>query len=165
MSCASIIPTQKSPPFRSLLFLEGRLQQHTWAGRLLLNSVVWDLYVLFFPFVFMIEVMSSQSGWLGRAVPRWAEDGEPSGTTAGFGRRQQGRMAGNPDSAQGAEGVALGGSGSPWPGYSFLLPLGPYPAFAVTAFCWRPSLNLYSRSGKPGSWCVLILGFQPSTLV
>ena len=73
----SIIPTQKSPPLRSLLHMEGNLQEPTRGGRLLLNSVGWVFNVLCFPSVFTVEVMSSHPGGLDRAVPRRTE-GSPS---------------------------------------------------------------------------------------
>lgn len=56
------------------------------------------------------------------------------GNAGGLGHRQQGTMTDGPDSSQEADGAAPSNSGGPWPGYSFLVPLGPYPVFVVTEF-------------------------------
>lgn len=83
----------------------------------------------------------------------------------GLGLRQQGRMAGHPDSIQGAGEIELSSSGSPWPRCSFLMPLGPYPYLYHVNLCLRSSFNLYPQSGHQVPDLFLTLDFYPSPLV
>lgn len=57
--------------------MEGQLKHYTGAEELVLSGILIQLvgfYMFFcFPFVFIIEVIGSQPGWLGRAVPRCAQ--------------------------------------------------------------------------------------------